>query len=80
MNICLVIEENNKYLWAATFHRLHSLGFKWYRTGHPLNEFYFLDGMLKAGAKGIGVNFKDKTVAWTSEPSKYYNYFIEVVK
>ena len=43
-------------------------------------EFHFLDGMLKAGAKGIGVNFKDKTVAWTSEPSKYYNYFIKVEK
>ena len=79
MNICLIIEED-KYLWTAALHRLHLMEFKWYRTGYPLNDFHFLDGMLKAGAKGLGVNCKDKTVAWTSNPTKHYDYFIEVVK
>jgi hypothetical protein len=45
-----------------------------------LDEFHFVDGMLRLGAKGLGVNFKDKTVAWTTDSSKYYDYFIEVKK
>ena len=80
MNICLIIEENNKLLWMATLCKLHTLGFRWYRTELPLNEFSYLDDMLKAGAKGLGVNFKDKTIAWTSAPTKHYDYFIQVIK
>ena len=79
MNICLIIEED-KFLWTATFCKLHLLGFKWCRTGASLNEFPYIDGMLKSGAKGLLVNVKDKTVAWTSKLSKYYGYFIEVKK
>lgn len=79
MTICLIIKKD-KFLWAATLNKLHLLGFKWYRTGQSLDEFRLLDRMLESGAKGIGINFKDKTVAWTSEPSKYYKYFIEIKK
>lgn len=79
MNICLII-EGDRLLWMATLCKLHTLGFRWYRTGRPLDEFPYLDGMFKAGAKGLGVNFKDKTVAWTSKPVEHYEYFIEVVK
>ena len=80
MKICLTIEKD-KDLWQSILIRLHMLGFKWHRTGQRLDDFRFLDGILfRVGAKGLGVNFKDKTVAWTYEPSKHYNYFIEVKK
>ena len=80
MNICLIIEENNKLLWKTTLCKLHTLGFRWYRIEGPLNEFSHLDDMLKAGAKGLGVNFKDKKVVWTSMPIRHYGYFIKVIK
>lgn len=79
IGICLIIEKD-KDLWQRILIRLHMCGFKWYRTGMPLDDIRFVKGMVQYGAKGLGINFKDKTVTWTSEPTKHYSYFIEVVK
>lgn len=79
MKICLTIEKDRE-LWQSTLMHLHMCGFKWHRTGTPLDDFNSLNKMLAYGAKGIDINFKDKTVAWTSELFRSYDYCIEVKK
>ena len=79
MRICLTIKPDIE-LWQSVLIRLNMCGFKWYRTGMPLDDIRHVKGIVQYGAKGLGINFKDKTVAWTAEPTRHYSYFIEVVK
>ena len=79
IEICLIIEKDES-LWQSILIRLHICGFKWYRTGTSLDDVRHVKGIIQNGGKGLGVNALDKTVAWTSMPSKHYNYCIEVKK
>ena len=79
IEICLIIEKDES-LWQRILIRLHMCGFKWYRTGMPLDDIRHVKSIIQYGGKGLGINFKDKTVGWTSEPTRHYNYFIEVKK
>ncbi len=78
MEICLIIEQDTN-LWQSVLICLHMRGFKWYRTGMPLNNFHHLKDIAKYNGKGLGINFKDKTVAWTTI-TQIYDYCIEVKK
>lgn len=79
IGICLIIEEDES-LWQRVLIRLHMCGFKWYKTGMPLDDIRHVKGIIRYGGKGLSINAMDKTVAWTSMPSKHYDYFIEVKK
>ena len=79
IEICLIIEKD-KNLWQRILIHLHMCGFKWYRTGMPLDDIRHVKGIIQYGGKGLGINILDKTVTWTCEPTKHYDYFIKVVK
>lgn len=79
MRICLIIKPDID-LWQSVLIRLHMRGFKWYRTGMPLDNFHHLKDIIKYGGIGLGIDILDKTVAWTHKPTKYYDYYIEVKK
>lgn len=79
IKICLIIEKDES-LWQSILIRLRMCGFKWYRTGIPLDDLRHVKSIIQYGGKGLGINTLDKTVAWTREPTKHYDYFIEVIK